>query len=103
MIVQHVLDNEWYDLTANHQTIREIRPTGNTMKKEFIDPTGKRIRQTYEEYVRYFHRPRTNFSDANPALLLAGRNTSAYENFSYLTTSNPKIQHSQVIEPSTEL
>jgi hypothetical protein len=95
--------NEWHDLTANHQMIREIRPTGNTMKKEFIDPTGKRIRQTYEEYVRYFHRPRTHFSDANPALLLAGRNTPAgHENLGYLTT-NPKTQHSQLMEPSTEL
>ncbi len=97
------IQNEWYDLTASHQMIREIRPTGNTMKKEFIDPTGKRIRQTYEEYVRYFHRPRTNFSDANPALLLAGRSTPvSYDNFGYLT-SNPKIQHSQLSEPSTEL
>jgi hypothetical protein len=95
--------NEWYDLTASHQMIREIRPTGNTMKKEFLDPTGRRIRQTFEEYVRYYHRPHTHFSDANPALLLAGRNTPAgHENLGYLT-SNPKTQHSQYIEPSTEL
>jgi hypothetical protein len=84
--------------------IREIRPTGNRMKKEFIDSTGKRIRQTYEEYVRYHHRPRTNFSDANPALLLAGRNTPAgQENLGYLTSNNTRTQHSQSIEPSTEL
>jgi hypothetical protein len=84
--------------------IREIRPTGNTMKKEFVDSTGKRIRQTFEEYVRYYHRPRTHFSDANPALLLAGRNTPAgQDNLGYLTSSNPKTQHSQSIEPSTEL
>ncbi|CAF0836513.1 unnamed protein product [Rotaria sp. Silwood1] len=95
--------NEWYDLTASQQMIREIRPTGSIMKKEFIDPTGKRIRQTYEEYVRYFHRPRTHFSDANPALLLAGRNTPAgNENLGYLP-SNPKVQRSQMMEPSTEL
>ncbi len=97
------IHNEWHDLTANHQMIREIRPTGNTMKKEFIDPTGKRIRQTYEEYIRYYHRPRTQFSDANPALLFAGRNTPAgNENLGYLTT-NSKIQRSQLLEPSTEL
>ncbi|CAF1312225.1 unnamed protein product [Adineta steineri] len=96
--------NEWYDLTANHQLMREIRPTGNTMKKEFIDPTGKRIRQIYEEYVRYYHRPRTHFSDANPALLFAGKNTLVgNENLSYLSSSNPRSQHSQILEPSTEL
>ncbi|CAF4621776.1 unnamed protein product, partial [Rotaria sp. Silwood2] len=95
--------NEWYDLTASQQMIREIRPTGSIVKKEFIDSTGKRIRQTYEEYVRYFHRPRTHFSDANPALLLAGRNTPAgNENLGYLP-SNPKVQRSQMMEPSTEL
>ena len=83
--------------------IREIRPTGNTVRKEFIDPTGKRIKQTYEEYIRYYHRPRSHFRDANPALLLAGRTTPAgTDNFGYLTShSNP--QHSQMNEPSTEL
>ncbi|CAF1309592.1 unnamed protein product [Rotaria sordida] len=95
--------NEWYDLTASQQMIREIRPTGSIMKKEFTDSTGKRIRQTYEEYVRYFHRPRTHFSDANPALLLAGKNIPAgNENLSYLS-SNQKQQHPQLMEPSTEL
>jgi hypothetical protein len=92
--------NEWHDLTANHQMIREIRPTGNTMKKEFIDPTGKRIRQTYEEYVRYYHRPRSHFSDANPALLHAGGNTAVgNDNVAYLTSNN-KTQNN---EPCTEL
>ncbi|CAF0987729.1 unnamed protein product [Adineta ricciae] len=95
--------NEWYDLTANHQLIREIRPTGNTMKKEFVDPTGKRIRQTYEEYVRYYHRPRTTFSDANPALLYAGKNIPmGNENLAYSSASS-KLPRSQVTEPSTEL
>jgi len=94
------IHNEWYDLTANRQTIREIRPTGKVMKKEFTDPTGKHIRQTYEEYTRYYHRPRTYFSDANPALLYAGRNTpSTNENSAYLT-SNKKVQ---LNEPRTEL
>jgi hypothetical protein len=80
--------------------IREIRPTGKTMKKEFIDPTGKHIRQTYEEYVRYYHRPRSHLSDANPALLFAGRNTPAgNDNLAYLTNNN-KIQ---LNEPRTEL
>ena len=97
------LRNEWYDLTASQHIIREIRPTGNTMKKEFMDPTGKRIRQTYEEYVRYYHRPRTQLSDVNPALLLAGRNTPAgQDNLGYLS-SNSKMQRSLSIEPSTEL
>jgi hypothetical protein len=83
--------------------VREIRPTGSTMKKEFVDQTGKRIRQTYEEYIRYYHRPRTHFTDANPALLLAGRNTPVgNENFGYLP-SNPKMNDSQLMEPSTEL
>jgi hypothetical protein len=94
------LQNEWYDLTANHQMIREIRPTGNTMKKEYVDPTGKRIKQTYEEYVRYHHRPRSHFSDANPALLYAGRNTpSGNDSLSNLTTKNK--YHPD--EPRTEL
>jgi hypothetical protein len=92
--------NEWYDLTANHQTIREIRPTGKAMKKEFVDPTGKRIRQTYEEYVKYYHRPRAHFTDANPALLFVGRNApSESDNLAYLTSNN-KIQ---LNEPRTEL
>jgi hypothetical protein len=89
--------NEWYDLTANHQTIREIRPTGKIMKKEFVDPTGRHIRQTYEEYARYYHRPRAYFSDANPALLFAGRNTpSTNDNSAYL--NNQRYD-----EPRTEL
>lgn len=67
------LRNEWHDLTANHQAIREIRPTGKVLKKEYLDSTGKRIRQSYEEYIRYYRRPSTHFHDANPALLLAGR------------------------------
>ena len=66
--------NEWYDLTANHQTVREIRPTGKVLKKEYFDSTGKRIRQTYEEYIRYYRRPSGRINDVNPALLLAGRN-----------------------------
>ena len=79
--------------------IREIRPTGNTMKKEFVDPTGKRIRQTYEEYVRYYHRPRAHFTDANPALLFAGRNTPAgHENLAY-----SRSQQLNSTQPSTEL
>jgi hypothetical protein len=45
-----------------------------------IRPTGKRIQQTYEEYIRYYHWPPTHFSDANS-----------------------KIQRSQLMEPSTEL
>lgn len=93
------LRNEWYDLTASQQMIREIRPTGNTMKKEFVDPTGKRIRQTYEEYVRYYHRPRAHFTDANPALLFAGRNTPAgHENLAY-----SRSQQLNSTQPSTEL
>ncbi|CAF0764052.1 unnamed protein product [Adineta steineri] len=92
--------NEWNDLTANHQMIREIRPTGKTVKKEFIDPTGKYIRQTYEEYVRYYHRPRSHLSDANPALLFAGKNiSSGNDNLAYLTSNN-KIY---LNEPRTEL
>ena len=95
--------NEKYDLMANHQMIREIRPTGNLMKKEFIDATGKRIKQTYEEYIRYYHRPRSHFRDANPALLLAGRNISlGNENLAYITNYS-NMQHSQQDEPSTEL
>lgn len=69
--------------------IREIRPTGNTIKKEFYDPTGKNIRQTYEEYVRYYHRPRSHFSDANPALLFAGTNTLFInDNLAYVGSKN---------------
>jgi hypothetical protein len=61
-----------------------------------IRPTGKRIRQTYEEYIRYYHWPSTHFSDANPASLFAGRNTPARnENLGYLTT-NSKIQQSEL-------
>jgi len=97
------IQNEWDDLTANRQMVREIRPTGNIMRKEFIDSTGKRIRQSYEEYIRYYHRPRAHFTDANPALLLAGRNTPAgIDNLGYLTT-NSKLNNSQLNEPSTEL
>ena len=95
--------NEWYDLTSNHRVIHEIRPTGRTLKREVFDSTGKRIQQTFEEYVRYYHRPQTHFNDANPALLLAGKHTLAgNENLGYLT-SNSKLQHSPSIEPSTEL
>ncbi len=73
------------------------------MKKEFIDPTEKRIRQTYGEYIRYYYWPPTHFSDANPASLFAGRNTPAgNENLGYLTT-NSKMQRSQFMESSTEL
>ena len=73
------------------------------MKKEFVDPTGKRIRQTYEEYVRYYHRPRTNFSDANPALLFIGKNTPVgSDNFGFLPTT-AKSPRAQTFEPSTEL
>jgi len=91
------IKNEWYDLTANHQTIREIRPTGKILKKEFISPTGKRIKKTYGEYVRYYYRPRARFSDANPALLFAGRSMSSdNENFDYL-------KKNQFNEPRTEL
>ncbi|CAF1480354.1 unnamed protein product [Rotaria sp. Silwood1] len=94
------LRHEWYDLTTNTQMIKEIRPTGNTVKKEFMDSTGKHIRQTYEEYVRYYHRPRSHFSDANPALLFAGKHTpSINDNLAYLTSNN-KIQFH---EPRTEL
>jgi hypothetical protein len=80
--------------------IREIRPTGNTMKKEYVDPTGKRIRQTYEEYVRYHHKPRSQFSDANPALLFAGRNTPSRNDSVSNLTAKKKFQ---VDEPRTEL
>ena len=98
------LRNEWYDLTANHQMIREIRPTGNTMKKEFIDSTGKRVKQTFEEYIRYYHRPRSNFRDANPALLLAGRHTPAGNDLlPYPNNSHLQLQHPSHQEPSTEL
>jgi hypothetical protein len=91
------IKNEWYDLTSNHQTIREIRPTGKITRKEFIDKNGRRIRQTYEEYIRYYHRSRSHFNDANPALLFAGKNASSgNDNLDYLTNN-------QFNEPRTEL
>ncbi|CAF0989900.1 unnamed protein product [Didymodactylos carnosus] len=95
--------DEWHDLTANNQMVREIRPTGNTMKKEYLDENGKRVRQTYEEYVRHYHRPKTHFSDANPALLLGGK--SVPENFGYTnqaySTTKTYVPHAN--EPRTEL
>ncbi|CAF1239841.1 unnamed protein product [Adineta ricciae] len=68
------LTNQWYDVTTNQHVIREIRPTGKLMKKEKIDSNGKHIQQTFEEYVRFDHRPRsTHLSDVNPALVFAGK------------------------------
>ncbi|CAF3710904.1 unnamed protein product [Rotaria socialis] len=92
--------HEWSDLKTTPKIIREIRRTGNTMKKDIIDSTGKHIRQTYEEYARYYHRPRSHFSDANPALLFVGRNTPSVTDYlPYLTSKNIV----QLDEPSTEL
>lgn len=83
--------------------VREIRPTGNTMKKEFVDSTGKRIKQTFEEYIRYYQRPRSHFRDANPALLMAGRHRPAgNDNLAYLPSSFSSAINANV-EPSTEL
>ena len=87
------LHYEWEDLTANHQTIREIRPTGKIMRTEFLNATGQHVRQTYEEFIRFYHRPRTQFSDANPALLVAERTApNGNQNWTFLQTNQQKEQ-----------
>lgn len=94
------IHHEWSNLRPNADIIREIRPTGNTKKKEFIDSSGKHIMQIYEEYVRYYHRPRSQFTDVNPALLYAGRSTSSVSDYlSYLTGKN----NSELYQIRTEL